>query len=383
MASENKKQIIKKKQIADIKQTTIVKNTNKINKQKLGQFYTTNFEYILNGMNIPDGITHIIEPFAGNGDLLGFIKDKSKYKIDCYDIEPKQDYIIKQDTLNNPPNYANSFTISNPPYLARNKSKDKAIFDKYGVNDLYKCDIKELITNKCLGGIRIIPLNFWSSIRKADIELRKAFLGVYDIARLNIFEEQVFDDTTYTTCAFQFTPKKEQTRNPVLNTVLNSVLSDIWIYPSKTHINAVLDDNNDWLVGGNIYKLKTKGKYQIARATSSNKDNLNTNILVKCIDDNAKNQIGLSIVSSDELYIDETPNLSSRTYASLIITPSIDNAKQKILVDKFNSFLADYRKRYHSLFLTNYRESKDIARKRISFELVYQIVEYILDTLQT
>jgi len=232
-----------------------------------------------------------------------------------------------------------------------------------------------LITNKCLGGIRIIPLNFWSSIRKADIELRKAFLGVYNITRLNIFEEQVFDDTTYTTCAFQFTPKREQTSN--------SLLSNIWIYPSKTQINATLDDGNDWLVGGDIYKLKTKGKYTIARATLSNKDKLNTNILVKCIDDNSKNQLGLSIVSSDELYIDETPNLSSRTYASLIITPSIDNEKQKKLVDKFNSFLADYRKRYHSLFLTNYRESKDIARKRISFELVYQISEYILDLIDS
>ena len=378
MATENKKKIIKKKQSASVNQNAI-QNSSKTNKQKLGQFYTTNFEYILNNMNIPDGITHIIEPFAGYGDLLGFIKDKTKYKIDCYDIEPKQDYIIKQDTLNNPPNYTNTFTISNPPYLARNKSKDKAIFDKYGVNDLYKCDIKELIENKCLGGIRIIPLNFWSSIRKADIELRKAFLGVYDITILNIFEEQVFDDTTYTTCAFQFIPKKPQ----IINSVLNSVLPDIWIYPSKTHINAVLDDTNDWLVGGEIYKLKTKGTYTISRATLSNKDKLNTNILVKCIDDNAKHQLGLSIVSNDELYIDETPNLSSRTYASLIITPSIDNEKQKKLVDKFNSFLADYRKRYHSLFLTNYRESKDIARKRISFELVYQISHYILDVIDS
>ena len=30
-------------------------------------------------------------------------------------------------------------------------------------------------------------------------------------------------------------------------------------------------------------------------------------------------------------------------------------------------------------FMTNYRESKDIARKRISFDLVYSIVEYILE----
>jgi hypothetical protein len=31
------------------------------------------------------------------------------------------------------------------------------------------------------------------------------------------------------------------------------------------------------------------------------------------------------------------------------------------------------------LFLTNYRESKDIARKRISFDLVYLIVGYLLE----
>jgi hypothetical protein len=29
-------------------------------------------------MNIPDNITDIIEPFAGNGDLLNFI-DKNKF----------------------------------------------------------------------------------------------------------------------------------------------------------------------------------------------------------------------------------------------------------------------------------------------------------------
>ena len=40
----------------------------------------------------------------------------------------------------------------------------------------------------------------------------------------------------------------------------------------------------------------------------------------------------------------------------------------------------NYRNKYNSLFLTNYRESKtNLARKRISFDLVYKIVEYVLD----
>jgi hypothetical protein len=109
------------------------------NKQILGQFYTTNQEYILQGMKIPDNIKNIIEPFTGNGDLINFIKkDNIEYNIEYYDIEPKKDYIIKQDTIRNPPNYNNKYLITNPPYLARNKSKDKTLFDKYDVNDLYK-----------------------------------------------------------------------------------------------------------------------------------------------------------------------------------------------------------------------------------------------------
>ena len=39
-------------------------------KQELGQFYTTNYNYILNDIVIPDNITRIIEPFAKNGEKI-------------------------------------------------------------------------------------------------------------------------------------------------------------------------------------------------------------------------------------------------------------------------------------------------------------------------
>ena len=168
-----------------------------MSKKTLGQFYTTNNEYILQNIKIPNDIRNIIEPFAGNGDLVDFIEKDAKqknikYNIECYDIEPKKDYIIKRDTINEPPNYNNKYIVTNPPYLARNKSKDKLLFDKYDVNDLYKCVIKDILTNICLGGIFIIPLNFWSSIRLADIKLRKTFLEKYNVILLNIFEERKF-----------------------------------------------------------------------------------------------------------------------------------------------------------------------------------------------
>ena len=170
-------------------------------KSELGQFYTTNYQYILSNMEIPSGTQTIIEPFVGNGDLLKFVDDPTKYNIEVYDIDPKYPDTIKQDTLDSPPEYKDKFILTNPPYLARNKSSNKKIYDKYNTNDLYKCFIISIIQNVSLGGIIIIPLNFISSIRKADIELRKLFLEIYSVKMINIFEEQVFDDTSYSVCS--------------------------------------------------------------------------------------------------------------------------------------------------------------------------------------
>lgn len=338
-------------------------------KQRLGQYMTTNCSYILQNLSIPNGIINIIEPFCGNGDLLTITN--SNHVVECFDIDPKKDFIQQQDTIKNPPDYKKKFVLTNPPYLARNKCKDKELFEKYKTNDLYKCFIKELLKNSPVGGIIIIPLNFWSSIRKQDIILRKSFLKKFIISNLNIFEEKVFEDTSYTICAFQFELK--------CSTVINNIIP-ITIYPSNITISVELNDNNNFQIGGEIYYLPIKNEYQITRITKKNKNNKNkTNILVKCIDDNRDNQIQLSFVKNEDIYIDETENQSSRTYASLIIEPFINKKKQQQLVKAFNTYLTLQRKKYHSLFLTNYRESKDIARKRISFDLVYKIIQYLLE----
>ena len=83
-----------------------------MNKKKFGQFYTTNYEYILSNMTIPRGTHNIIEPFVGNGDLLKFIKNKENYKLEIYDIDPKCKNAIKRDTLKNPPDYTNKFVLT-------------------------------------------------------------------------------------------------------------------------------------------------------------------------------------------------------------------------------------------------------------------------------
>lgn len=338
-----------------------------LKKKNLGQFYTMNYDYILQNMYVPDNIKNIIEPFAGKGDLLNFI-DIKDYNVECYDIDPKEDYIIKRDTLNNPPDYNNKFIITNPPYLARNKCKDKVIFDKYKTNDLYKCFFEEIIINSSIGGIVIVPLNFWCSIRKSDINLRMRFLSVYSVKSINIFEEKVFNDTTYTVCCFQFELKDDTAPNTI----------NTFIYPSKNKIKLSLDCKNNYTIGGEVYKLEENGEVIVERLTKKNMSEKNyiANILLKCIDDNSSNKICLSIVSNEKIYVDKTDRLSARSYASFIIKPKLTMEQQKKVVKLFNKYMDTKRKKYNSLFLTNYRESNTIARKRISFGLAIKMINH-------
>lgn len=336
-------------------------------KSELGQFYTTNYEYILSDMKIPDNTKNIIEPFVGNGDLLKFIKDKNKYNIEIYDIDPKCKNTIKRDTLRYPPNYTDKFILTNPPYLARNKSKNKEIYDHYNCNDLYKCFIISIIMNVCQGGIIIIPVNFISSIRKCDVELRKKFLKLYSIEVVNIFEEKVFEDTSYAVCSIYFIKKTNYSNNSI----------NLNVYPYNKKLTVELSDKNNYTIGGEIYNIPQNSKYKVQRATKETKENI-TNILLKCIDDSYTNTLGFKIVSNEDRFIDNTVKLSARSYATLVISPPISLEKQKEIVVKMNNYISEKRKKYNSLFLTNYRESNTIARKRISFALAFKICNYIL-----
>lgn len=345
------------------------------NKQQLGQFYTTNYEYILDQITIPSNITKIVEPFAGNGDLIQYIKKTGRsFELEHYDIDPKIEGTIKQDTIQNPPSYLNKFIVSNPPYLARNKSSNKQLFDLYNTNDLYKCFIIEIIRQRPLGGILIIPLNFWSSIRASDSSLRKTFLDVFQVIRVNVFEESVFDDTDYAVCSFLFVAKQSCA-------VQQSKTIPFIIYPQKKQFNFELNVSNNYTIGGELYQLPQNSAYKIGRLIQGMQPS--TNMLLKCIDNNIHNRLCLSMIPDSEIFYDKTKNRSERSYASITIEPAISVEHQKKLVDHFNNYITIQREKYNSLFLTNYRESNSIARKRISFDLAYQIIGFLLRDLQS
>jgi hypothetical protein len=361
-------------------------------KAQLGQFMTTNNEYIFQGMTLPNFKGKFIEPFAGNGDLVEFLVSRkiTRDRIDCYDIEPKHDYIQLRDSLANPFDYSDYYVITNPPYLARNKSKDKTIFDQYSLNDLYKCFLKQLVNFPPKGGMIIIPLNFWSSIRSMDVDLRKEFLKVFNINRLNIFEESVFSDTSYTICSFQFSRKdteiifsKKDMTYTIENQNRDSNLVKAWFLPSGSQHDFVLSIENQYTFGGEIYTLPVNSDVKITRLTRLNeKDSkeFTTGIVVKCIDDGMNESQWIRLFYTEESneinkHTDLTKDLTFRSYAVLVIEPALSKENQKKLVNRFNEFLNEKRRATRSLFLTNYR---DKYRKRISFDLVYRIVGYLL-----
>ena len=372
------------------KSRTVARTINLSEKRELGQFYTTNYSYILEGMNLPKNAT-LIEPFVGAGDLCLWAETKGydSLDIECYDIAPpaklKTKFVIKvRDTLLNPPSYDGKYVITNPPFLAKNKAKQTSygvIFDKWETNDLYKCFLESIIDQDPVGGVVILPLNFFCDDRK--VETRARFLERFTITRLNIFEEAVFSDTTYTVCAAQFEKREKK--------ISNTVKVDAHIYPHRDKISLCLSKQTKWKVGAEVLE-KRESKYKISRLVHTmvndksvrdktlnpQKENKITNILLNCVDGGKMN-------SRIRMEWNPVPLLAKdtdRAFCTLVVDPPISEKKQKKLIDKFNKMLEDYREKYNSLFLVNYRNSsKSYARKRISFDIAFNLVKECLNKL--
>lgn len=323
------------------------------NKKEYGQFYTTNVDYILQGLSYPPN-TPLIEPFVGNGDILKWIGDVN---VEIYDIDPKLNNCKKQDTLKTPPNYKDKFVITNPPYLSKNKTKDKIVFNIYQTDDLYKASILSFIQGDVSGGILIIPLNF---ISQHSNKLRKLFFEKYHITKMNIFEERVFDDTGYTICSFEFYRGKRS---------INQI--DTIIYPSKTNIKINLSEIEEWSVGKHLFP-KIKSKYNIRRLVKG--DDTPTNTLFLYAIDGGSMDSRIRLVSKKNHLFGKG---TDRAFCSFISDIPIDN--EEYLVEEFNRRLEKMRNEFYSLFLTNYRESSELyARKRIGFAQAYSLIEQIL-----
>jgi hypothetical protein len=315
-------------------------------KKSLGQFYTKNSKYIIGSFlnKIPEGST-IIDPFCGEWDLLNLFGDS--FKKEAYDLAPKNELTIKKDTLLEEVDYNNKWVITNPPYLARNKNSEKDLYDIYKTDDLYKIALKKI--TDCLGGIIILPINFFSS---EDKSIREEFISQYIIEEVNVFEDRVFEDTSYTVCSFFF-HKKENCEQKV----------NFKFIPSGKEVEVDIRKEDGFSVCPEIEKMPLS-KVKANRLLKG--DNKKTSIFINCIDSRGKNDISFSI-RKEQFFGKKT----DRAFATIYFDKEFSEDEEKQIIEISNKTLNEFREKYNSLFLTNFR---DYGRKRISFEIAYNIL---------
>jgi hypothetical protein len=372
--------------------------TAKIKKKQLGQFFTTNSDYILRGLGKFIKGKNASDPFAGAGDLLGWAKKNEAKKVVGFDVDKKYvdgKNVFFQDTLNTERKY--DFVITNPPYLNVNKA-DKKTKEKYfkslGLEDLYHLSLKAIMNSQ--EGIVIVPINFLSA--RNSKKIRDIFFSKFQIVEMNYFKHQVFPDTTYNVIAFYYKRKKN---------LFDAEFSiKTHIYPEGKKISIELKKNHDWAIGGSIFKeirsqenilgvrrltekdvANKKGRIKITAAynhVKHRKDfavsedvykSIKSNIiLLKAIDSGSESgKIALENIRKygvDCLVSKE----SSRHMIYLVLDKQITIADQEKLIDLFNFEINRLRENYLSLFLTNYRDND---RKRIGFDFVYKFINYL------
>lgn len=317
------------------------------------QHFTTNYDTILKNIKFfPDTA---IDPFAGDCDLLKYSPHTS---WSFYDIDPKSSKVIYNDSLMNPPDYNDKSVITNPPYLAKNKTKEFSdIFKKYHTDDLYKAAIISLVRGNCKNGILIIPVNFFTDEFTNDI--RCMFLSRYKISYVNYFEEQIFSNTTYNICAFYFEKYTGGTNGNVqfYEPIQNSSI-DISIKPEY-----------GYRVGGEFYACLKTIKPEFNRAVKNVSYNFITRLYLEALDTRTKH---LHLELHDSPYYGIN---SDRMRATLTCNKELSHDDELYIANTFNMYMDDERKKYGNLILTNFR---DFGRKRISFEDVYKICTMII-----
>lgn len=368
-----------------------------MSKKQLGQFFTTNSDYIFAGFEKYVRGKNVADPFAGNGDLLAWAEKNGALNTKGYDVDKKliNKKIHYNDSLNNHGAYR--FVLTNPPYLNVNKA-DIRIKNKYFTSndfeDLYQIALSSIMNSE--EGIVIAPINFLSAENSKKI--RNLFFSKFKIVEMNYFKHQVFSDTTYNVVAFYYKKKDDLFED--------SFTIKTHIYPEDKLADITLNKRFSWIIGGevlikirnqeNILGIrrltekdleKESGSIKIRAAYNHIKDILEVHIskelynlirsnviLLKAIDSGSKDgKLALENIKNYDLECLISKE-SSRHMIYLIFEKQLKIYEQEKIIKLFNKEINKLRHNHLSLFLTNYRD-KD--RKRVSFDFVYKFINYL------
>lgn len=338
------------------------RHTKQNHKQKNGQFFTKNANELLARYSHLVAGKVVIDPFAGDCDLLDFAVSHGAKSIVAYDLEPTKENIIKQDTLLNPPEFRGKFLLTNPPYLCSNKNKDKRVYEKYGYNDLYKCHIASFI-GQVDEGVLILPSNFLSESRA---KIRDTFFKSYTITTCDYYYYQVFPSATTGIVVFHFVRDTSAVKRFECN-----------VHYSNTNIvkcEVELEEKYDWLFGKDFFDyIDVEQTLDIDKYTGNINGKYLTNIVIGLLDKGKWTQ-GLTYNTGSPVVCGE----KSFTTYQVVSSEPIDIEKQKTIVEVFNTKLRGFRDKYHGMFLSNFMGAD---QKILSRSFIHKMIQRVYNDL--
>ena len=307
-------------------------------KRELGQYFTTYNPFqnsgFLNWSKECDlSKTTILEPFAGSNNLINMLQDMGLCAdFKSFDIEPKNKFVKRRDTLKNFPK-GFKVCITNPPYLAQNSAKRRNLeFPNIIYDDLYKYSLEKCLENCDYVGA-IIPASFFN----ANIFRER-------LSHYILLNSKMFNDTEHPVCLALFKKYSE----------------DVDLYNDNKYLGK-LSDLNKKLPKSNInMDIRFNGP--------------NGNLGLIAIDNTIEPSI--KFVNGEEIS-PERIRVSSRSITRIMIP-----TKYKInsIIEKLNYNLNIFRKETYDLFLTPFKglRKDNYYRRRLDYKLAKKLIEETL-----
>lgn len=311
-------------------------------KVDLGQYFTKNDIWLkpqIKNFMINSGVSSVLDPFCGNGDLLRVAKDLGfknnvGYDIDLslnWKINDSLKYIEKTDAL----------ILTNPPYLAKNsakrrKSSSYKYFDGNDYSDLYLIALDRILESS-EKSVVIIPESFLQTA-----------LFCERLYSLTVIEENPFIDTECPICVACFDGRKKSA-------------NEVAIFKNSEFV-FTLDELNS---------LKKKPKNTL-HLTFNDKDG---QVGIKCIDGISKDK-NICFLKPSEL--DYDLNKISNSSRSITVVRLETNKPIEKIVEISNDILQDYREKTKDLLLCAFKgNQKDshIRRRRLDYTTARAIIE--------
>lgn len=290
---------------------------------------------------------HVLDPFAGDGDILGCLH--SRYDIESHGYDLNGSVWTVNDSLRQVPNPYCSVICTNPPYLAKHSAKRKGLWGD--VRQYYErhYDLYELAIEKCMenapAGVFIVPETFLhSSFPKHKLRLASVIL------------DNPFTDTENPVCVACFDGR-----------------------------NAPLVSKGSIYVGDNyschISKID-RASYKTHKDKGVSFNDADGNIALKAIDGtNPEDRIRFE--QRDEFYYNPSKVKVSSRLLTYIKVAGLDKDRSGEFLSLANGILDDLRCNTDDLILSPFKGNNKlgIRRRRLDYALARYIVNESLEKM--